>query len=247
MARRRIIRLGYFEHPSYVPLLRRTYALWRELEAAAGHKLLHITGIAEIGPPDGEVVAGTLAASRMHGLPHEVLDAAETMRRFPAFRIPADYVGVVQPDGGFVAVEAAIAAHARAGAGGGRGGPDRTSRCTPSCRTATACASRPASGDIEARTAIVAAGRGRGSSCPICRCRCASRREVMAWFEPRDPAPFAGRTAFRCSCSKAAHGEHYGFPPIAGGLREDRQAPPSRRGGRSGHASIARYRPRTRR
>ena len=36
MARTRIIRLGYFEHPSYVPLLRRAYALWRELEAAAG-------------------------------------------------------------------------------------------------------------------------------------------------------------------------------------------------------------------
>ena len=35
----RIIRLGYFEHPSYVPLLRRTYALWRELEAAAGRSL----------------------------------------------------------------------------------------------------------------------------------------------------------------------------------------------------------------
>src|SRR5262245_33656954 len=84
----RIIRLGYFEHPSYVPLLRRTYALWRDLEAASGQKLVHITGIAEIGPPDGELVAGTLAASRMHALPHEVLDAADTMRRFPAFRIP---------------------------------------------------------------------------------------------------------------------------------------------------------------
>src|SRR3978361_1700336 len=57
----RIIRLGYFEHPSYVPLLRRAYALWRELEAEAATKLLHITGIAEIGPPDGEVVTGTLA------------------------------------------------------------------------------------------------------------------------------------------------------------------------------------------
>ena len=45
----RIIRLGYFEHPSYVPLLRRAYALWRELEAASANKLLHITGIAEIG------------------------------------------------------------------------------------------------------------------------------------------------------------------------------------------------------
>ena len=28
----RIIRLAYFEHPSYVPLLRRAFALWRELE-----------------------------------------------------------------------------------------------------------------------------------------------------------------------------------------------------------------------
>src|SRR6185503_8386756 len=72
----RIIRLGYFEHPSYVPLLRRTYGLWRELEAACGRPLVHITGIAEIGPPDGDVVAGTLRASRLHGLPHEVLDAA---------------------------------------------------------------------------------------------------------------------------------------------------------------------------
>src|SRR5215210_7560336 len=99
----RIIRFGYFEHPSYVPLLRRTYALWRELEAASATKLLHITGIAEIGPPGGEVVSGTLAASRLHGLPHEIMDAAETMRRFPAFNVPSDYACVYQPDGGFIA------------------------------------------------------------------------------------------------------------------------------------------------
>ena len=29
----RIIRLAYFEHPSYVPILRRAYALWRETAA----------------------------------------------------------------------------------------------------------------------------------------------------------------------------------------------------------------------
>src|ERR1700704_1839950 len=106
----RVIRLGYFEHPSYVPLLRRTYELWRELEAASGQRLLHVTGIAEIGPPDGTVVPGTLLASRTHGLPHEVLKAEALMERFPAFRIPLDFVGVVQPDGGFVAVEPAIEA-----------------------------------------------------------------------------------------------------------------------------------------
>ena len=37
----RIIRLGYFEHPSYVPLVRRAYELWRELEAASGRKAPH--------------------------------------------------------------------------------------------------------------------------------------------------------------------------------------------------------------
>src|SRR5687767_7023242 len=64
----RIIRLAYFEHPSYVPLLRRAYTLWRELERAAGRPLLHVTGIVEIGPPDGTLVTGTLAAARLHGI-----------------------------------------------------------------------------------------------------------------------------------------------------------------------------------
>src|SRR2546421_6744040 len=58
----RIIRLAYFEHPSYVPLLRRAYDLWREVEVDAERKLLHVTGVAEIGPPDGILVKSTLAS-----------------------------------------------------------------------------------------------------------------------------------------------------------------------------------------
>ncbi|MBV8744481.1 MAG: FAD-dependent oxidoreductase, partial [Xanthobacteraceae bacterium] len=80
----RIIRLSYFEHPSYVRLLREAYPLWRELEAKAGRKLLHITGIVEIGDPDSELVRGTLAAARQHALPHEVLSAADLVHRYPA-------------------------------------------------------------------------------------------------------------------------------------------------------------------
>ncbi|KAF0125451.1 MAG: sarcosine oxidase [Xanthobacteraceae bacterium] len=40
----RIIRLAYFEHPLYVPLLRRAYELWRSTETAFGEQLLYITG-----------------------------------------------------------------------------------------------------------------------------------------------------------------------------------------------------------
>src|ERR1700737_2489044 len=47
----RIIRLAYFEHPSYVPLLRRSYELWRELEQGSGSRLLHMTGCIHLGGP----------------------------------------------------------------------------------------------------------------------------------------------------------------------------------------------------
>ncbi len=39
----RIIRMAYHEDPSYVPLLRRAYELWHELEGLAGEELLVTT------------------------------------------------------------------------------------------------------------------------------------------------------------------------------------------------------------
>src|SRR5262245_23007542 len=51
----RIIRLAYYEHPSYLPLLRRAYELWRELEQRAGEQLLFITGSIDAGPADSWV------------------------------------------------------------------------------------------------------------------------------------------------------------------------------------------------
>ena len=106
----RIIRLAYFEHPSYVPLLRRAYTAWRMLERASGRSLLDVTGILEIGSPEGALVRGTLASAQLHRLNHDVLSASELMRRFPDFRLPADYVGVFQPDGGWLALEDAFEA-----------------------------------------------------------------------------------------------------------------------------------------
>ncbi len=42
--RSRVIRLAYFEDPAYVPLLRRSYELWRQLERDTGRHLLQMTG-----------------------------------------------------------------------------------------------------------------------------------------------------------------------------------------------------------
>ncbi len=104
----RIIRLGYFEHPAYVPLLRRAYELWRELEAEAREQLLHVTGTLEAGE---RVYEGSLRSCHEHDLPHEELDGAEAGRRFPGFRLPPDLPVLFQPDGGFLLPERCIVAH----------------------------------------------------------------------------------------------------------------------------------------
>jgi sarcosine oxidase len=204
----RIIRQGYFEHPSYVPLVRRSYELWRELEAASGRKLLHVTGIVEVGAPGGELIAGTLAASRLHRLPHEVLESAEIMRRFPAFRIPSDYLGVFQPDGGFVEVEMAIAAMIALAQGAGaqvQTGASVLSVAQHGDRARVVTSQ----GEIEAGAAIVTAGPWVRTLVPELPVRVT--REVMAWFEPNDPTLFElGR--FPVFILESRHGMHYGFP-----------------------------------
>ncbi len=207
----RMIRLGYFEHPSYVPLLRRTYELWRSLEAEAGEQFLHITGIAEIGPADGAVVAGTLRAAREHRLPHEVLDAAEAMRRFPAFRLPQGFVCVHQPDGGFVTVETALAAMLRQAEAAGAELRAKTEvlRIHPHARGVRI---ETDGGEIEAGTVVVAAGAWTKRLLPDLPLALRPTRQVMAWFDPQDAAPFAdGR--FPAFLLESRHGVHYGFPP----------------------------------
>src|ERR1043166_9080220 len=80
----RIIRLAYYEHPSYVPLLRRAYELWRELENATGKRLLIITGSIDAGRADAAAVQGRLLWCSQRHLRHEPVVAAALRPRNPA-------------------------------------------------------------------------------------------------------------------------------------------------------------------
>ncbi len=107
----RVIRQSYFEHPDYVPLLLRAYELWREIEAESGQELLTETGGLMMGPVDSEVIKGSLASAKLHGLPHQMLTREQIAERFPVFSPPAGTIGFLEPHAGFVRPERSVLAH----------------------------------------------------------------------------------------------------------------------------------------
>jgi sarcosine oxidase len=107
----RIIRLAYFEHPDYVPLLRRAYDLWAELKRLQGESLLLRTGLLEAGPAKGPTIRGVLAAASQYRLAVEELAPDECRRRFPGFAVPEDATAVFEAQAGVLRVERCVLAH----------------------------------------------------------------------------------------------------------------------------------------
>ncbi len=115
----RVIRQAYFEHPSYVPLLRRAYELWRELERKSGQPLMCLPGGLMMGTADSAVVAGSRRSAQEHGLDHEFLETPTLRRRFPQFRVDDRTVALFEPTAGLVWCERCVSAHLEAAAAAG--------------------------------------------------------------------------------------------------------------------------------
>ena len=98
----RMIRMSYFEHPDYVPLLRRSYELWDELDAG----LLQRCGVLYVGDPEGPTLAGVKLSAERHGLHLETPGPGD----FP-FSIPAGAQAIFEPDAGQLPVEQCVISH----------------------------------------------------------------------------------------------------------------------------------------
>jgi sarcosine oxidase len=134
------------------------------------------------------------------------------MQRFPAFRVPADYVGVLQPDGGFLAAEPAIETMvALAQAKGAAVRTGETIRAIEPAEDGVRVATDR--GMVAAGVAIVALGAWIKAMLPHLPAPIRVTRQVMAWFEPLDPAPLA-RGRMPVFLLESRHGIHYGFPPF---------------------------------
>ena len=106
----RIIREAYFEHPQYVPLVQRAYALWARLETDAQTRLFQACGGLMVGHPGRVLVDGTLLAAAEHALPVQTWRAEEIRHRVAALAPDDDMVGVFEPRAGVLAPERAVGA-----------------------------------------------------------------------------------------------------------------------------------------
>jgi sarcosine oxidase len=106
----RITRLATAEGPQYVPLVRRSHELWREIEAETGAELLHQVGALMISVPDSPFMATVRALADRFAIDHERLGARRLREQFPMFTVPDDAEGYLEPEGGWVAPEPAVAA-----------------------------------------------------------------------------------------------------------------------------------------
>jgi sarcosine oxidase len=206
----RIIRLAYWEHPSYVALLRRSYQLWRELEQETREQLLYITGSIDAGPADGPIFSGALRSSRLHGLPHQVMNGDELHRRFPGYRLPKNIQCLFQPEGGFLLPERCILAHLA----GARAAGAEVHTAEPVVdwgATSGGCWVTTASARYEARRLVVAAGAWASKLIPELRGLAQPERQVLAWLQPLQPGLFTPER-FPVFYMEVEEGRFYGLP-----------------------------------
>src|SRR5262245_9539786 len=108
----RIIRLSYAS-PAYIPLCRRAYAAWRELEAEAATALLTTTAGLDLGVAGTDSFERTCDAMRECGVEFERWGAAETRRVYPQLLVDDDWVTAFQADTGILAADRCLKTLAR--------------------------------------------------------------------------------------------------------------------------------------
>jgi sarcosine oxidase len=104
----RVFRAGYAESPAYVPLVHRAGALWESLGQEFGTKLLTRSGLLTMGLESSDALRGIQLCADLGIVDINLLSAEEIRHRYPAFHVPDDFVGLLEPDAGYLDVDSAI-------------------------------------------------------------------------------------------------------------------------------------------
>ncbi len=206
----RIIRLAYYEHPSYVMLLHRAYELFHQIQDQSGEELLIYTGSIDAGPADSWVFKGSLQSCLEHGLPHEVLTGMEVNRRFPGYALPHETMALYQPKGGFLRPERCIVAYVFEAMklGAEIHGREEVLEWQPYGDGVRVVTNRDV---YEADSLVITAGAWNYRLVDVLQGLAVPERQVLAWLQPRRPEKFTVEN-FPVFNLLVDEGRYYGFP-----------------------------------
>jgi sarcosine oxidase len=188
-------RKAYFSHPGYVALAHRAERSWRALEEQTSEVLYDRCGALFVGAPDHPGVRGVAQSSRIHGLPHELLDAATLRERYPVL-VPAEGdVAVLEHDAGVLHADRGNRAHVARARALGAEVRDREAMVALAPR-ADAVTLETERATITARRVVLTAGAWLGELLRLLPPEVASwipplrlERQVELWFSPLAPLP----------------------------------------------------------
>jgi monomeric sarcosine oxidase len=192
--------------------------LWSELEQVSGDLLLTQTGLLQVGPRDGIVVAGVLHAAKRHELEVELYTATEAQRRFSGFVVPSSAVAVYEPGAGILAVEACVRAHCRSAT---NAGADLRSGVTVIswAESSSSVQVRTDQGDFQAEKLVIAPGAWASDLLGNCRLDVQVRRKHIYWF-PAAGSEYQAIQGAPAFLYELPQGVFYGLPAVnARGLK----------------------------
>ena len=219
----RITRLSVGEGAQYVPIVRNSHRIWRELEALSGEVLFEQSGLLVLTSWEGfdpddqtDFTLRTIGLAQTYGIEHEVLDATQIRQRFPQFADVADNaIGYYEPEGGFVRPERCIDVQLtlaeQHGATLYKGETVTDIRSDAHGVTVTTDQRT-----LQADKLVVSAGNWAGGllGAPFDRLLDVYRQQLF-WFELEPGAQLEGRSPTYI----LTHGQddtHYGFPALPG-------------------------------
>jgi sarcosine oxidase len=112
----RITRQAIGEGSEYVPLVLRSYEIWKEIERETGKKVLAVTGGLIMTSVEGGMRHGsnffnqTVVSAEKYGIAHRLLDADEISKEFPQFNLKGNEKGYFEEKAGYLRPELCIEA-----------------------------------------------------------------------------------------------------------------------------------------
>jgi sarcosine oxidase len=193
----RITRVGVGEGLAYVPLVRRSHEIWRDVEQRTGVEILSRSGGLVMAPPEetfamhgsGSFLAHTVEAAEAYDVEHELLGTAELAARFPQFALAGDEQGYLEPGAGFVRPERAVEAQLRLA--GQLGATIATGeRVLGYDDHGSYVSVRTTERTVEASTLVISTGPWVSELVPELASAVKIRRQVLFWFDLGDPSSY---------------------------------------------------------